>query len=94
MIDLPAGERQLDIDLSAQVVDPGQYEIRLEGAAITAARPLFEGKPGEARFLEKIDAKTWRLNRTQVVAAGTATGIRLTVKTTAASKLKVLVRPE
>jgi alpha-L-fucosidase len=93
-IDLPAGERQLDIDLSAQIVDPGQYEIRLEGAAITAARPLFDGKPGEARFLEKIDANTWRINRTQVVAEGTATGIRLTVKTPAASKLKVLVRPK
>ncbi len=94
MIDLPAGERQLDIDLSAQVIDPGQYEIRLEGAVATAVRPLFEGKPGEARYLEKVDAGTWRLNRTQVVAEGTTTGIELTVKTTAASKLKVLVRPK
>ena len=92
-IDLPAGERQLDIDLSAQVVDPSQYEIRIEGAVVTAAQPLFEGKPGDARFLEKLDAKTWRLNRTQVVAEGTATGIRLTVKTTAASKLNILLRP-
>ena len=91
---LPAGtNRQLDIDLSAQVVAPGQYEVRVEGAELTAARPLFEGKPGEAQFLEKIAAATYRLNRTQALGEGAATGVRLTARATQDSQLKVLVRP-
>ena len=91
---LPAGtNRQLDIDLSAQVVAPGQYEVRVEGAELTAAQPLFEGKPGEAQFLEEIAATTYRLNRTQALGEGAATGIRLTARATQDSRLKILVRP-
>jgi alpha-L-fucosidase len=92
--DLPAGApRQLDIDLCAQVVEPGQYELRVEGAPVTAAVPLFEGKPGAAQFLEKIDATTYRLNRTQALGEGASTAIRLTARATQDSKLKVLIRP-
>ncbi len=86
-------ESQFDIDLSAQVTDPGQYEIHIEGAPPTAAQPLFEGQPGEDHFLEKINASTYRLNRTQAVAAGSSTGIRFTVKTASDSNIKILIRP-
>ena len=92
--EIPAGaSRQLDIDLSAQVVDPGQYEVRVEGAEVTAALPLFEGKPGEAHFLEAIEGATYRLNRTQAIGEGASTGLRLTARATQGSKLKVLIRP-
>jgi alpha-L-fucosidase len=92
-LDLKAGGQQLDIDLSAQVTDPGQYEIRLEGASIANIKPLFEGKPGEARFLEKIAANTWRLNRSQAVAEGSASGLRVTIQAAQSGKLNVLIRP-
>lgn len=93
-VPLAGGTQTVDIDLSAQVVDPGQYEIRLEGAGIVAALPMFEGQPGEPRFLEKLDATTWRLNRTQAVAEGSATGLRLTVQATGPGQIKVQVRPK
>ncbi len=92
--ELAAGDQPVDLDLSAQVIAPGQYEIRLDGATASAALPLFEGKPGEPRFLEKLDANTWRLNRTQAVAANSATGIRLSAPVAQAGKLKVMVRPQ
>ena len=92
-LELTEGEQTLDIDLSAQITDPGQYEIRFEGAAVIPARPLFEGQPGEARFLEKLDANTWRLNRTQAVAEGSTTGLRLTLNSALHSKLNVLISP-
>jgi alpha-L-fucosidase len=84
----------LDVDLSVQVTEPGQYEVRIEGAKVTAARPLFEAAPGEARFVERIDASTYRLNRTQAVGEGCSTGVRLTIPTPQAGTMKVLVRPQ
>ena len=92
-LDLVEGKQTLDIDLSAQVTDPGQYEIKIEGGAVITARPLFEGQPGETRFLEKLDANTWRINRTQAVAEGSTTGLRLTFNSALHSKLNVLICP-
>ena len=87
------GKQTLDIDLSAQVTDPGQYEIKIEGAAVITARPVFEGQPGETRFLEKLDANTWRLNRTQAVAEGSTTGLRLNINNARHNKLNILLCP-
>ncbi len=72
----------------------GTVEIRLEGASAAAALPLFEGQPGEPRFLEKLNANTWRVNRTQAVSANSATGIRLSALAVMTGKLKVLIRPQ
>jgi hypothetical protein len=90
---LPAGGTA-DFDLSAQVPRPGQYEIRLEGPAVAAVRPLFDGQPGEERFLEKIGPDTYRLNRTQAVAEGSRTGVRVTLAAGQSGKVKVLLRPK
>jgi hypothetical protein len=92
---LAAGEaKTMDVDLSAQVTDPGQYEVRVEGATVTAAQPLFEGQAGEKRFLEKTRTSTYRINRTQAVAEGSATGIRLTAKAGKGGRMAVSVRPQ
>lgn len=87
------GQQQFDIDLSSQVSDPGQYEIHIEGAAPASAQPLFEGQPGDDHFLEKIDASTYRLNRTQAIAEGSSTGIRVKFEPTGSGNFKVSIRP-
>ena len=93
--DLASGEaRTVDVDLSAQVTDPGQYEVRVEGATVTAAQPLFEGQAGEKRFLENTRTGTYWINRTQAVADGSATGIRLTAKAGKGGRIVVSVRPQ
>lgn len=81
-----------DIDLSKHVVKPGQYEVRIEGAKIKSAVPLFEGQAGDAHFLEEIEKKTYRLNRTQTIGEGAATGIRVIMKKVKAEKFKVRIR--
>jgi hypothetical protein len=95
VLDVPeASDRPLDIDLSAQVNEPGQYEVRIEGLESTGALPLFEGKAGAAEFLEKIDANTYRLNRTQALGEGASTGIRLTTGAARGAKMTVRIRPK
>ncbi len=85
--------RELKIDLSAQVVEPRQYDIRIEGAEPSGIVPLFEGKPGGSEFLQKIGADTWRINRTQAIGKGASTAIRVTVGSGDAATLKVSIRP-
>ncbi len=92
VVDL-AGKSQVDVDLSAQVVAPGQFDIRFEGAEITEVKPLFEEQPGEARFLEKTGDHVYRLNRTQAVDRDSATGVRVAVKPDQRGKMKAMIRP-
>ena len=92
VVDL-AGKSQVDVDISTQVVAPGQYEIRFEGAEINDVKPLFEKQPGEARFLEKTGDHAYRLNRTQVVDKDSATGVRVAVGSGQGGKMKVMIRP-
>jgi alpha-L-fucosidase len=90
---LPGRAESVDIDLSQQIVDPGQFEIRLQGAEAISAVPLFEGILGDTGFLESTSASSYRLNRTQALGDGATTGIRLTFATPPDSDLKIMVRP-
>jgi len=89
-----AGTSQVDVDLSAQVVAPGQFEIRLEDAEIAEVKPLFEKQPGEARFLEKTGDHVYRLNRTQALDKDSATGVRVAVGPGQGGRMKVMIRPK
>jgi alpha-L-fucosidase len=93
-INVKAGTQTVDVDLSKQVTTPRQYEIRVEGAGVKSAIPLFENQVGEQWFLEKIGWKgKFNLNRTQAVDKGSTTGIRLTFKTQKDVVVRVFVCP-
>jgi alpha-L-fucosidase len=92
---LKPGRQTIDVDLSKQVTVARQYEILFEGIRVEGVSPLFENKVGDSHFLEKIGWKgKYRLNRTQAVAEGSATGIRLTVTPKKDTVLKVSVCPK
>jgi alpha-L-fucosidase len=82
-----------DVDLSDYVVMPGQYEVRIEGTRLKSALPFFEGQPGDAHFLEKIDTHTYRINRTQAIDKASSTGIRIAPKHVDLEKFSVSIRP-
>lgn len=91
---LPVGGGAIDVDLSEQVIDPGQFEVRIEGADIAGIHPLFEKKLAEEHFLVKTGDNTYILNRTQAVDKDSSTGLRLSAKQSGKGDFKVWVRPK
>lgn len=91
------GGFEQQIDLSAAVTEPGQYELQLvddggQPAEIQRASLLFEGRPADARFLTGVGSSTLHLNRTQAVGDGAATAIIVAPRTGAAGGA-VRIRP-
>ena len=85
-------------DLSAWVLDPGQYEIRFQSADNNAAFTIpqasvwFEGHKAADAFLTKPTPHTFLLNRTQAVGEGASSAIHVHIQAAAGTKGQIFIR--